>query len=287
LHHDAHVAEQAALAALDELTLVESLMSLYRADSQLVQLNRTGRLSRPHPHLVTVLRAADDAWRRTEGAFDATVQPLWKLYAEARRARRTPTLEELNAARRRVDWSAVRIEDDYLELARPEVELTLNGIAQGFATDRVIAALRERGIERAIVDVGEIGALGRQEQDQPWTVGIQHPRRPEDYLALARLDGRCLATSGDYATRLSDDGAVHHVFDPRTGRSPQEVASVTVLAPTALEADALSTACMVLGLEQADALLSRTPGVDALFHTTAGRTVATRRFPVAARQEES
>jgi thiamine biosynthesis lipoprotein len=280
LHVDADVAGQAAAAALAELDLVESVMSLYRPDSQLVRLNRDGRLDDPHPYLLTVLRAADDVWRRSDGAFDPSVQPLWKLYYPARGERRTPTRDRIAEACQRVDWTAVRITaDDRIEFTRPGIELTLNGIAQGFGTDRALTALRQHGVTRAILDTGEIGALGEREFDEPWKVGIQHPREPEQYLSVARLAGRCLATSGDYATRLSDDGRLHHVFDPRTGESPEQLASVSVVAPTAMEADALSTALMVLGIERGERLLGRSPGVEALFCTKDGRTVATRGFP--------
>jgi len=282
LHEDPRVAERAAQAALDELELVESVMSLYRPDSQLVRLNREGRLRKPHPYLLTVLRAADEIWRRSEGAFDASVQPLWNVYYSARSERREPGSDEIAAACQRVDWSAVRIAgDEQIEFTRPGLELTLNGIAQGFGTDRAMAVLREHGVTRAMLDTGEIGSLGSRERDEPWKVGIQHPRRPEDYLSLAQLVGRCLATSGDYATRLSDDGRRHHVFDPWTGESPEELASVSVVAPTAMEADALSTALMVLGIERGQRLLERSPNVEALFHTRNGRTVATRSFPTA------
>lgn len=280
LHEDASVGERAADEALAELELVESVMSLYRPDSQLVRLNRDGRLSDPHPYLLTVLRAADEAWRRSDGAFDASVQPLWTLYDGARRAGRVPGADQIAAACELVDWSAVRLTDSsQIEFTRPGLSLTLNGIAQGFATDRAMSVLREHGVTRAILDTGEIGALGNRQQNEPWNIGIQHPREPDHYLSVARLAGRCLATSGDYATRLSADGRVHHVFDPRTGSSPRELSSVSVVAPTAMEADALSTALMVLGIECGQDLLARSANVEALFHTRDGRTVATRGFP--------
>ncbi len=110
-------------------------------------------------------------------------------------------------------------------------------------------------------------------------MGIQHPRIEDAYISVAKLDGRCLATSGDYATSFSPDHRDNHIFDPRTGKSPTELASVSVLAESGLVADGLSTALFVLGPEQGLRLIEATPGADALFVLKDGRTLATRGFP--------
>ncbi|MCA9225527.1 MAG: FAD:protein FMN transferase, partial [Planctomycetales bacterium] len=114
-----------------------------------------------------------------------------------------------------------------------------------------------------------------------WSVGIQHPRQPDGFLSLARLTGRCLATSGDYATTFSADRRHHHIFDPRTGQSPTELASVSVLAPTAMAADALSTAAMVLGVDGTLRLVANLPEVDTLLVDKQGRRHRTASFPAA------
>jgi thiamine biosynthesis lipoprotein len=131
------------------------------------------------------------------------------------------------------------------------------------------------------VNTGEIGAVGRKEGGDPWTVGIQHPRQPNAYLALAKLENRCMAASGDYATRFSDDYLRHHIFDPTTGRSPQELASVTVVATTGLDADGLATAVLVLGQDQGLKLVSLFPRAEAFLVLKDGRTVRTPSFPLA------
>jgi len=120
-----------------------------------------------------------------------------------------------------------------------------------------------------------------REGGAPWTLGIQHPRRPEAYVALAKLSDCCLATSGDYATRCSDDFRRHHIFDPATGRSPQELASVTVAAPSGLDADGAATAVMVLGQERGLKLLQSLPGAEAFLVLKDDRTIMTPRFPKA------
>jgi len=160
------------------------------------------------------------------------------------------------------------------------MRLTLNGIAQGHATDRVLRALRDHGIEHALINAGELNSLGQTDRGGPWRVGIQHPRRTDAYVALADLDGRALATSGDYNSKFSADGHLNHIFDPRSGYSPTQLASASVVAPTATLADALSTALFVLGPEAGLPLLGRHPGAGALLVTKDGELIVTADFPL-------
>jgi len=284
LHADRATAGRAVKQAMAELRTVEQVMSLYRPQSQLARLNREGLLDDPHPYLVEVLLAARDMSGRTDGAFDVTVQPLWRCYERAARSNRAPEPDTLADALKHVDWRQVEISTQQVRLRGKGTAVTLNGIAQGFAADRAMAVLARHGIEHALVDTGEIGTIGTKEQDGSqedgaWTVGIQHPRREDAYLTLAKLDGRCLATSGDYATKFSPDRRDNHLFDPSTGRSPSAFSSVSVAAPTAMQADALSTALFVLGPERGLELVRSTPKADALFVLKDGRTLATEGFP--------
>ncbi len=287
-HEDQKTAAAAVDAAFAELELVESVMSLYRysgndyrPESQLCRLNRDGVLRNPHPYLVEVLRFAADVSRQTEGALDVTVQPLWSLFAAAKKQARLPSDAEIDTARSKVDWRRVQISKHEIRLRGEGMAVTLNGVAQGFAADRAAAALQKHGVVHALLNTGEIGTLGAKPDGQAWRVGIQHPREPDAYLALADLDGRCLSTSGDYATTFSDDFRHNHIFDPRTGNSPDVFSSVTVVAPTGLAADALSTAVFVLGVDRGLELIQQRPGADALLVMKDGRTIATRGFPEA------
>lgn len=273
-------AERALDAAFAELELVEQVMSLYRPDSQVCRLNRDRALERPHPYLLEVLALAEQTARSSDGAFDITVQPLWDLFATCQKQRRTPGDSEIAAAQANVDWKAVEVSPDRIRLHSPVTAITLNGIAQGFAADRAVAALRDHGVQHALVNTGEISGLGRKPNGHNWTAGVQHPREPEYFVALTELRGRSLATSGDYKTTFSADFSKHHIFDPRTGQSPNEVASVSIVAPTAMQADALSTAAMVLGPDRTQALTESLSNVDALFVLKDGRTLHTQGFPL-------
>ena len=272
--------EAALNAAFAELEKIESLLSIYRADSQVSELNRTGLLQKPHQHFVAVLRHAQFVATATDGAFDVTVQPLWDLFSEAKKNGRTPTAAEIKTAQTRINWRDLELAENKIHFKNQGMAVTLNGIAQGYAADCVAAVLRKAGVKHALVDAGEINALNAKPNGDGWKVGIQHPRNTDAYLALARLEGRCLATSGDYATPFTPDFKAHHIFDPRTGQSPANLASVSVAARTGMAADALSTAVFVLGPKRGLALIEKTAGADALLVLKNGKTLRTRNFPV-------
>ena len=253
-------ANRAIDAALDKIEHVEQLMSLYRTDSQLSLLNRQGSLRNPHPDLVTALKKSIDLSRRTGGAFDVTVQPLWKLYARHADSRTLPTEAEIGKVRQRMGWEYIRVEPEIIYFDRPGMQVTLNGVAQGLAADLAQQALEEWGIENALIDAGEFNAIGSPEQRDSWHIGVQHPRQLGS-IAKTGLQGCCLSTSGDYASKFSDDYCHHHLLDPRTGLSPVKLSAVSVAAPTALEADSLSTALFVLGPEKAKEMAESMKGV--------------------------
>lgn len=281
LHPTRDTAEEALDAALAEVERVDRLMSLYRPDSQIRRLNQAGQLDDADPLLLEILQKSLDISKRSDGAFDITVQPLWELYAAAKKQGALPDAPAIQSAKAKVDWKRIQIADRKIAFTAPGMAITLNGIAQGYAADRVLSVLRQHGIERALVNTGEIGALGRRADDQPWTVGIQHPRQPDAYAALAKLEDRCLATSGDYATTFTDDLAYNHIFDPATGKSPDVFSSVTVVSPSGAEADALATTLFVTGYEKGLKLLQGFKNAEAMFIWKDGRIAATRGFPEA------
>lgn len=264
LDHDAARAKNALADALAEVQGVDKLMSLYRDDSQVVALNRAGEVLAPDARLVEVLRYSQDLADRAGGAFDVTVQPLWDAFTQAKARGGLPSADAVRDAGALVGWRDLDVSDEAVRLRRPGMAVTLNGVAQGYAADRALLAIRRHGIEHALIDAGEFDTLGRKQNDKPWVLGVQDPRESEKLAARLGVDGRALATSGDYETWFTPDFVNHHIFDPKTGHSPLELASTSVLAPTALQADGLSTAFMVLGAERSLALAATLPGVDAL-----------------------
>jgi len=277
IHPDREQAELAIAAAFHEAKRVESLMSIYDERSQVFQLNRDGVLPHPDRHLLAVLAQARALSALTRGAFDITVQPLWSLCSKAG-ASLPPSAERLKA-QSHVNWERVDASPEQVILLKPGMQITLNGLAQGYAADLATAALKARGIAHTLIDTGEFSASGNKPGHLPWTLGVQDPREHDRIVAKLRLDGRCAATSGDYASAFTPDFVHHHIVDPATGYSPQELASVTVLAPNAMLADGLSTAFMVMGAKKAHALAARQPGVDLLSINKRGIVWKSPNFP--------
>ena len=151
-------------AAVATLQRIEGQMSLFRADSALSRLNRDGALDAPPSELREVLAIALGVARHSRGAFNPTVQPLWRAFAGAQAQGRLPTAGEVAAARALVDWRDLRVTGGRVRLARRGMGVTLNGIAQGYAADRVRAVLAAHGITDALVDAGEYAPLGRSPQ---------------------------------------------------------------------------------------------------------------------------
>jgi thiamine biosynthesis lipoprotein len=271
LHADAGLAQAAMADALAQVQAVDRLMSLLRDDSQVVRLNRDGVLVAPDARLLEVLAQARQLSQLSGGAFDVTVQPLWRLYADAQARGRLPSPQAVATTRALVDWRGLELSPQRVLLHRPGMAITLNGLAQGYAVDVALQTLRAHGIQQALLDTGEFGCLGAKAGGEPWRLGVKDPREPDRLAARLRMDGRALSTSGDYESLFSADFVHHHIFDPATGDSPPELAAVSVLAPSGLLADGLSTAFMVMGSQPALALARRLPAVDLLLIAKDGR----------------
>lgn len=258
IHHpDPLVAERLISLSVGEAQRLERIFSLYRPDSALAELNRRGALAAPPAELVRLLSDCRRYHELTHGVFDPSVQPLWKLHVEhfSRSGAGTagPSSEALAAALAKVGFAHVQFSRDRVAFSKPGMSLTLNGIAQGFITDRVVDILRERGIDHSLVDMGEIRAIGPRPDGGPWRVGI-----PGDEAAVDLVD-KAVATSSGCGFAFDPEGRFNHLFDPVTGRSPDPGRSVTVIMSTAAEADALSTAMSLMPDEAVRQLLEDLP----------------------------
>lgn len=253
-HHDSDAARRAIAAAVAELRRLESVFSLYRADSAMARLNRDGRLDSAPAELVTLIGEALDMARLTDGWFDPTVQPLWQAYLH--RQSEAPAPESIAAARALVDWRGVAIDGNAIRFRRAGMGMTLNGIAQGWITDRVAEILRAHGLERMLVDMGEPKAMAAKPDGNAWRIGIADPRDPARTITSVDVVDRAVATSGGYGTVFDAGSRFTHLMNPRTGATAPAEASVTVIAATAATADALSTALAVAPAASRQAVLT-------------------------------
>lgn len=279
-HPDPAEADRLIVLCLEEVARLERVFSLYRADSALARLNRDGVLEAPPADLVRLLSDAVAVSRRTDGAFDPTVQPLWQLYAGhfARSGADPagPPDAAIRAARELVDHRRLSVEPDRVAFDGRGMAVTLNGIAQGYVTDRVSERLRAEGMTDVLVDLGEIRALGHHPSGRPWTVGLADPLTEGRNAGTLEIADRAVATSGCYGTPFDPAGRFTHLFDPATGRCAQGWLAVTVLAPDATIADALSTALSVTPETRVAGILDRFPGVAARLTRRDGSVLALR-----------
>lgn len=268
---DAATARAAAAAAEAEIERLEAALSLYRDDSQIRRLNRDGTLAAPSGDLARAVRLACDIAAATGGLFDPTVQALWESYADwfaADPAAGVPPRSRIAAARAAVDWRCVSVAPDRVTLG-PGQRITLNGLGQGYVTDRVAELLRARGFTHVLVDLGEQRALGPQPDGAPWQIARAD-------VAPIRLASGALATSEGRGCILGAAGAVHHLFDPRTGASAQHWRRLTVQHASAAVADGLSTALSIADHRQLPAIVRTMTGVRVWATDHAGRELRWR-----------
>ncbi|MCC7082439.1 MAG: FAD:protein FMN transferase [Burkholderiales bacterium] len=281
VHPDRARARALIDACVAEIVRLEAIFSLYRNDSVLVRLNATGAAANPPHELIELLSFGLALASLSAGAFDPTVQPLYRLHAErfARDPVTGPTAEDIARVLQVVDYRAVEVSSARIRLPRPGMALTLNGIAQGYITDRVADRLRAAGFDNVLVDLGEARALGHRADGGPWRAAVRDPRATDRtlwQLALGEGATSALATSAGYGTALGADPRAHHLLDPHTGRSANHYLSVSVTAPRATLADGLSTALYVSPPEHALALLRSYPAARAYVVDAAGRTSTPR-----------
>lgn len=249
VHPDRQKAQQLVQRAVAEVQRLEQVFSLYRDDSALVQLNRTGLLQEAPDDLLRLLDTTLQFSARTGGMFDPTVQPLWEMYAQAIGAGGPlPDRQARQAVLTLVDWRAVQVRGRDVRLARPGMQLTLNGIAQGYITDRVTDLLRDAGLKHVLVDMGEVRALAPLDA-KPWRVGLAGDDDARTPLTSLLVRDRAVSTSAGAGTVLDARTGLNHIFDPRTGLSPTRWRSMSVQARDATTADALSTAFCLLDAE--------------------------------------
>lgn len=266
-HPDRKRAEAALQACREEVRYLERLFSLFRRDSAITHLNREGQLDQAPLEMIELLKIAQGLASVSDGAFDITVQPLWQAYAQG-----ADDEAHIKAAHALVDWQGVTIDGRSIRLAHPDMAITLNGIAQGYMTDRITERLRHGGFEHVLVHLGEYRGLGQREDGRPWQVGIAHPTG-EGVIEEIPLDHQAIATSSPVGTLLASNGdrKIGHLLDPKNGQPVDHWMSVSVIARRAVIADGLSTAIAIAPPDLAETLLNKGGGVRAILLARDGR----------------
>jgi FAD:protein FMN transferase len=276
-HADAAFAQRTIRMVRQEIERYERIFSLYREDSEIARLNAVGRLARPSPELRALVEESQHIGALSAGAFDITVQPLWRLY-EAHFWSHSDVQADIAArarevARALVDFRRIDAGAASIGFTRGGMAITLNSLAQGYITDAIADMLRHEGFESAVVDLGEFRTLGRHPDGRPWRIGIRNGKALGGLGRMVELTDMALAVSGGYGTPFEPSGRFHHIFDPATGASANGLVDVAVIGPRATAANALSTAICVAGEARARELLSAYPGTRAILTRPDGSVV--------------
>lgn len=266
---DARQAQQLQTKIEQQLASDDGLLSTWKNDSALMRFNHAASTApwKVDPAMADIVTSALRVGAKTAGAMDITVGPLVNLwgFGPDKQPLKTPDQAQIDAAKARTGLQHLtvinRAGEQFLQKDRPDLFVDLSTVGEGYAADHLAQLMEQNGINRYLVSVG--GALvsrGMNAQGQPWRVAIQKPTDRENAVqAVVDINGHGISTSGSYRNYYELDGKrISHVIDPRSGRPIQHtLVSVTVIAPTALEADAWDTGLMVLGTEQAKAVAQR------------------------------
>jgi thiamine biosynthesis lipoprotein len=263
-------------AVMTEMRRIDDLMSHYKPESQLSQINERAN-SEPvqvDKELFDLIKLSTYYSQITEGAFDITYASVGYLYDYRKHIH--PTEEQIKSALPAVNWRNMLLDESHhsVRFEHPGMRIDLGGIGKGYAVDRGIDILKARGITHALVTAGGDSRIIGDRLGRPWLVAIQHPDNPQKVVTRIPLTDSAVSTSGDYERYFDENGVrYHHIIDPHTGHSASKVRSATILAPTATQTDGMSKTAFVLGAEKTLEIINRMPEYDAVFVTPDGKVL--------------
>ena len=268
-HEDKQLAEKVAQQVLDAMHEVNQSMSPYIESSELFAINQQASSDELaiSDELYSVIKRSLHYSQVTDGAFDITYASVGYLY-DYRKALR-PSEPVIKQSLKGINYRHIVLKDDHPEktihFKHENVRIDLGGIAKGYAVDLAIQRAKASGIEHILVTSGGDTRILGDRNGRPWVIGIRHPLNKERVIAKIPLVNEALSTSGDYERYFDEDGVrYHHIIDPKTGDSAREVHSVTILGPTAIDTDALSTSVFVMGAEKGLVLLQSLEGIEGI-----------------------
>ena len=273
---DATKGDDAIEAVMAEMRRIDALMSHYKPDSQLSQINAHANTEpvAVDKELFDLIKLSTHYSQITDGAFDITYASVGYLYDYPRHIH--PSEEQIKSALPAVNWRNLIFDEAHhtIRFGHPGMRIDLGGIGKGYAVDRCVAILKARGFEHAVVTAGGDSRIIGDRMGRPWLVAIRHPDNPKKVVTRIPLSDAAMSTSGDYERYFDEDGVrYHHIIDPHTGHSASKVRSATIIAPTATQTDGMSKTAFVLGAEKALEIINRMPEYDAIFVLPDGRVL--------------
>jgi thiamine biosynthesis lipoprotein len=267
LHTSRDQAGEAIFSAFEEIDRLTRDMSRFDRSTAIAQLNREGRLVDVPPDMANVVRRALSHHRISNGAFDISVKPVVDLFKNRFSGIKPspPTEMEMREALKRVDASCIQLAGNSILFKKPGMGITLDGIAKGYIVDKASGALSEHGIENYLINAGgDIRTSGRRQDGKPWTIAVQDPSKKQRYPDKIKMTNGAIATSGNYEVYFDREKMFHHIVNPLNGYSPNASDSVSVMAETAMDADALSTSVFVMRPKKGIRFVNSLPGCECL-----------------------
>ena len=267
-----YTGNKAINTAFDRIKEIEDIASIYDVNSEASFLNGNGYLDNPSPEFLDLINASLYYYNISGGCFDITVQPLldlwsgglWKETAEVQAERIEETLAVIGSDK-------LKVSADRIEFEKEGMTVTLNAIAKGYAVDEAMEVIKEFDIKQALINAGgDLYAMGTKPDGASWTVELKNPDDSDNAdtdikpLPTFAFVDKAVATSGNYYRYYDPEKEVGHIMDPRTGYTTNICISVTIIADTCMEADALATSVFVMGPDDGMNLVESLKDVEAL-----------------------
>lgn len=283
IDNDKNHAESAMENAFQKIKYVDLKMNYFNNSSDISKLNSNSTLTitDANKDLIYVINKSIYYKDISSGAFDITILPvmdLWKTKFLPQGSQQPPTKDEINSTLKLVNASNITVFENTISMKKG-MQITLGGIAKGYAVDLAVDSLRSDGITSGFVDAGGNGFyFGHKLDGSKWNVGLKNPNTTDPIITVMSIDNKAVATSGNYERYFNESAKVSHISDPRTGYPVDNLISATVIAPTGIDSDALSTTMFVLGEKDALNLTEKLEGVECLLITKDKRIVKSSGF---------
>lgn len=281
LHPSKQLGEEAVGRAFEEIKRLEAVFSRFDASTPVSVLNKDGKVSGIPAELAEVMDRSRRFGNLTDNTFDVTVQPVVDLFRAKQNLNGALDLskEEFEHALSLVGQQNLKLSGRSIRLDREGMGITLDGIAKGYIVDKASAVLAAHGAVNHMINAGgDIRTMGEKDKATPWTIAIEDPAKNGNYPTVISMNTGAIATSGGYEVFYDKKHMYSHLVSPVSGKSPNNVASVSVTAPTVMEADALATAVSIMQTRKGLQFINSLPGREALIIARTGEQFATPRW---------
>jgi thiamine biosynthesis lipoprotein len=273
IHSSRDQSEDAIGMAFEEIERLVGIMSRFDSKTAISQLNKEGILKDLSPEVSYIISRSLYFNKITNGCFDITVKPVIDLFKQnfVEGHSSTPSEKELSKVMALVGSSKIRFSGKSISFQVPGMGITLDGIAKGYIVDKASDVLTRMGIKNHLINAGgDIRTQGEKSRGKPWTIAIQDPQKRRHYPDIIQMRDGAVATSGNYEVYFDKEKMFHHIVNPKTGLSPHMSTSVSVIAPNAMDADALATGIFVMNPVKGTHLINSMRGYESLIITSGG-----------------